>query len=79
MWVRVEAATLLSYLTEVDVELQRTAAMTDQLIILMWDYFEFEVGNKVYFDCPRFFSPFVSGKMSVLILERTEHARFRLK
>ncbi|XP_064105216.1 armadillo repeat-containing protein 8-like isoform X2 [Macrobrachium nipponense] len=38
VWERVEAANTLAYLTEVSTELQRTAAMTDHLILTMNDY-----------------------------------------
>lgn len=71
MWIRVEAATILSYLTEVDMELQKTASMTDHLIVLMTYYLKYQVETPNYTDSPPFFSPFVSIFFFLLIFENT--------
>ncbi|RXG59952.1 Armadillo repeat-containing protein 8 [Armadillidium vulgare] len=62
VWIRVEAATILSYLTEVDMELQKTASMTDHLIVLMTYYLKYQVETPNYTDSPPFFSPFSTRK-----------------
>lgn len=67
-WLRVEAARELAHLTELSPELQRTAAITDQLISTLEEFLDFKPEEGEVSPRPEHLSPSVSCKLEDLYL-----------